>query len=103
MKQYTIQHPVDLTLGAFTWTTGGRFFTMYDIVSTDTAENVLLDGDTGEYPCWDSDVQFVEGGLRIEGAEGPGGYSKIDSDEFGTTLFIPQRFIKTLTITEEDR
>ena len=103
--RYTIKGMVEVELSAFDFD-GKRCFSMYGIVSADKTENKLLDGDErgeagdgtpGSLQCWDSNVEFIAGGLQISGADGPSGGSRKNG---GVILFVPADKIKSIEIEE---
>ncbi len=49
----------------------------------------------GWIDAWDSCCYFVEGGLRIVGADGPGG-----GDNREVIVFVPQNMIRSILIRE---
>lgn len=82
-KTYTVRHGVELCL---TFEEFGleRFTGLGWIKANDPLEAKLLDGEDGEYACWDATVYFVKDGLRISGMSQPSGGG------YGVVILVPQ-------------
>ena len=89
-KEYTVRYPVRIE--AASDETG---LMLYGITSEDKGENALLDAESGEYACWDSSVEFVVGGIEINGADAPCGGAK-----YHVRLFVPQGLVREFRLVE---
>lgn len=89
IRTYTVQHPVSLLIGIYDFD-GRLAMSLHGISSVDEAEDALL-GDGGEYGCWDSDVEFEAGQIRISGADGPSG-----GDGYAVVLIAPQHLVRSI-------
>lgn len=86
-KTLRIKHACDLILSRYDDTSLG----LHSIISSDTIENASLNHEDGEFQCWDASVMFVEGGVKIWGADGPSG-----GKHYYVELFVPQHLIQSI-------
>ena len=91
LKSYTVKHNVRLMVIA----NGGQL-SMGHIESSDSDENALLDGDEGEFGCWDSDITILRDCWWIEGADGPSGGRN------SVRLIVPTDLIRFVKFDEYD-